>query len=183
MSTNRTPSSSVETGPRPSSLIVFAGPACAWKTTLAARFSQVSGYAHLEMDRIRTVLIPDSPHDRHDRRIAYRAMLWAAELLLARGHGAILDAPYGHEEDRQEVEEIPSRVPARVFLIECAVSPSTAIERFRLRAPDPVRRDLTEERVRELVSAYKYRRTGLLLDTDTRTLEECFAEVLRFTGR
>jgi predicted kinase len=134
------------------------------------------------MDRTRALLIPDSPHDRRDRRIAYRAIHWAAELLLRCGQGVILDAPYGHEEERREVDEMAARIPARLRLIECSVSPETAVERFRMRGPDPIRRDLNEERVRELVRAYNYRRTGLLLDTDRKTVEECFAALLLLGG-
>ncbi len=75
--------------------------------------------------------MPDSSHTRQDRRIAYRVIAFAAELLLGREQPAILEAQYGCAEDRREVEEMAARVAAR---------------RFEERGCDAVRLDLTAER-------------------------------------
>ncbi len=166
----------------PGRLIVFSGPPCSWKSTLAALLAGKTGLPHLEMDRARARLLPRAGHTREDRRVAYRAMLFAAEPLLERGLDVILDAPYGHEEDRREVEETAARTGAGFFLIECEVPEDTAAERFLRRGPDPVRRDLTGQRVRELVRDFRYRNTGLRLDTGRLTLEECFQRIEAYLG-
>src|SRR5580700_75644 len=112
------------------------------------------------MDGTRQRLLPHANHTREDRAIAYRAMHFAAELLLAAGAGAVLDAPYGHTEDRAELERVGGN---RIKLIECKVSPETAMARLRARGiPDPARPDLTEERVARLNREYVYTGTGLL---------------------
>jgi len=109
---------------------VFAGPACSGKSTLAAEVARRRGWPHLSMDATRQRLLPGASHTRADRAVAYRAMLFAAELLLGVGAGAVLDAPYGHAEDRADL----ARVAAGQWkLIECRVSPEAAVARLRAR--------------------------------------------------
>ena len=132
------------------------------------------------MDATRQRLMPDAKHTRADREIAYRAMLFAAELLLAAGATAILDAPFGHAEDRVELDRIAR---GRWKLIECRVSHEAAVERLRARGiPDPSRPDLTEERVIRLNREYRYSGDGLLLDTDKLSIEECLARIAQHVG-
>ena len=127
------------------------------------------------MDATRQRLMPEAKHTRADRRVAYRAMLFAAELLLDAGAGAVLDAPYGHAEDRADLDRVAH---GRWKLIECRVSEQAAIERLRLRGiPDPSRPDLTEERVVRLNREYRYTGEGLLLDTDKLGVAECLARI------
>jgi len=156
-------------------LIVFAGPACTGKSTLAAEVARRRGLPHLSMDATRQRLMPNARHTRADREIAYRAMHWATELLLAAGAGAVLDAPYGHPEDRAEL----ARVCAGNYkLIECRVAPETAVARARARGmPDASRPDLTAERVARLNREYPYTGAGLLLDTGELSIEECLARI------
>ena len=123
------------------------------------------------MDATRRRILPGAAHTRADRPVAYRAMHFAAELLLAAGASVILDAPYGHPKIAKNWRALH---PA---WIECRVSPETAVHRFRARGPDPIRLDLTEARVRRLVSEYQYRQTGLVLDTELLSIEECLALV------
>jgi predicted kinase len=119
--------------------------------------------------------MPTASHTRADRQVAYRAMLFAAELLVNAGAGAVLDAPYGHAEDRADLARVAA---GKLKLIECRVSPEAAVERLRARGiPDPSRPDLTEERVVRLNREYRYTEEGLLLDTDKLTLEECLARI------
>lgn len=129
---------------------------------------------HLSMDATRARILPRARHTRSDREAAYRAMHFAAELLLGAGAGAILDAPYGHPEDRAELERIAG---AKLKLIECRVAPETAAARFRERGPDAVRKDLTEALVRRLAREYPYTRAGLLLDTGKLSPAACLARI------
>lgn len=161
----------------PGSLILFAGPPCAGKTTLAAAVSARRSIPHLQMDATRARILPDAAHTRADRRVAYRAMHFAAELLLAKGVWVILDAPYGHPEDRAEIAAVCAATGAPLLLVECRVSPETAVERLRGRGPDTVRLDLTPARAEEMVRGYPYMRAGLLLDTEALPPEECLARI------
>ena len=64
-------------------LIVFAGPPCAGKSTLAAEVARRRDLPVLSMDATRRRILPAAAHTRADRQVAYRAMHLAAELLLA----------------------------------------------------------------------------------------------------
>lgn len=129
------------------------------------------------MDATRARILPDSPHSRQDRAVAYRAMHFAAEMLLRSGASVILDAPYGHPEDRAEIEEIARRIGASMFVIECRVPPATAVRRFRTRGPDTIRLDLTGQRVEEIVRSFPYTGRGLLLETGDMGVEECMSRI------
>ena len=66
-------------------------------------------------------------------------------------------------------------------LIECRVSPETAIARLRARGiPDASRPDLTEESVAFLNREYQYTGAGLLLDTDALSVEDCLARIEKY---
>lgn len=157
----------------PPRFIAIAGPACSGKSTLAAELAPRLHLPHLEMDAVRRRLLPDAAHTRADRRVAYRAMHWAAELLLNAGQGVVLDAPYGHPEDRAELAQVAASTGVSVKLIECRVSPAVAIARFRQRGADGVRLDLNEKRVGRLVREHSYTHAGLLLDTDALSPAAC----------
>ena len=116
-------------------------------------------------------------------QVAYRAMHFAAELLLRAGAGAVLDAPYGHAEDRAELAQIVAASGAELRLVECRVSPEAAVERFRRRGPDSVRLDLTGEVVAQQVREYRYSGAGLKLDTDTLAPGECIERTEAWLGR
>ena len=153
-------------------VIVFAGPPCSGKSTIAAEIARRLGLPHLSMDDTRRRLLPHAAHTRTDREVAYRAMLFAAELLRDAGAGVVLDAPYGHAEDRDAVLQLRPR------WIECRVTPETAVRRFRARGPDPVRLDLTDDLVRRTVAEYQYTGAGLTLDTESLSPEECVRAAL-----
>ena len=154
-------------------LIAIAGPPCSGKSTLTAGIARWHAIPHLSMDATRQRILPGAAHTRADRQVAYRAMHLAAELLLRAGASAVLDAPYGHPEDRAELAQIVTAAAGELRLIECRVSPETAVRRFRDRGPDSVRLDLTPEIVAQMVRDYRYSESGLLLDTDTLLAGEC----------
>lgn len=127
------------------------------------------------MDQTRARLMPHSRHTRKDREIAYRAMQFAAELLLGCGRSVILDAPYGHPEDRRQVGAMP------LYLVECKVSPAVATARFRGRDPShPGMPGLTPKRVAEMARTFPYSVKGLLIDTGELSAEECLALIKRY---
>ena len=156
-------------------IILFAGPACSWKSTIAGLLSSRTGVPHLEMDAVRVRILPDASHSREDRVVALRAVLLAAEHVIRQGSAVILDAQYRRAEDRREVRELASELGCPMALIECAVSPDEAARWFRERAPDPVRPDLTEEVVRQGAEDYPFTREGLFLNTSALNPEECVA--------
>lgn len=160
-------------------LILFSGPPCSGKTTLAEFLEAETNFAHLQMDEIRHLLIPDSDHRQEHREIAYRAMHFASALLLSHGHSVIVDATYTHHQHREEVAKVAKRAEAALFIIQCSVSSEVAAMRFRERKNQHPAVDLTEQRVIRLAEAFPYSSEGLTLDT-TREIQFCLEQVKKY---
>jgi predicted kinase len=152
-------------------IVVVAGPPCSGKSTIGEALAAKRQMVHLEMDAVRVRLMPDSPHTRHDRQIAYRAMHFMAEVLAERGQDLILDACYGHEEDRAEVARIAARLGVPLLAVECHVPLQAALERHRARCEAHPGLDLTEERVEEMVGGYVFSGDAVAVD-GARPVEE-----------
>ena len=129
------------------------------------------------MDAMRQRILPHAAHTRADRQAALRAMEFAAELLAGADSAAVLDAPYGHADDREQVMRL------KPLWIECTVSADTAVRRFQVRGPDPVRVDLTDDVVRQKVSEFRYTRAGLVLDTERLTVEDCVERAMAYVAQ
>jgi predicted kinase len=141
-------------------LIVFAGPPCGGKTSAAGLLP----YTHLEMDSIRARLLPDSLHTRPDRAVAYRAMLWMAELLIPRDGCVIVDGGFVHAEDRRLCQQVAARTQAGLRVVEFQLPLAAALERNRLRRAHHPGLDLDDARVTELVTTYRWSGHGLTVD-------------------
>ncbi len=162
-------------------VIVFSGPPCSGKSTLAENLARRLNLPHLQMDQIRTILLPHSQHKKADREVAYRAMHLLTEQLILHDVSVILDATYGPSEQRQSLEALIYRTHAHLYLIECRVPPDVAVSRFAsLRSNHPAV-DLTEERVRVLTSNFPYFDKGLPLDT-TLDLPMCLQRIEEYVA-
>ena len=164
------------------SLIVLAGPPCSGKSAVGEPLSRRLAIPYLSMDAARQRILPGAAHTRADREAAYRAMHLAAECVLRAGGSMILDAPYGHDEDRRELNALADRERARLFLVEFRVSPEVAAKRLRERGPDTERPDLTEEIVSESANAYPYTNMGLLLDTQAISIGQATDRICAWLG-
>ena len=163
-------------------LIVFCGPPCSGKTTLAAKLHAETGLPYLAIDSILPRILPGTTFKQEDRDLAYRVLAFATEQLLAAGRGVIVDANFARPPHLENLEVIASNCKARLCLVECKADVAIAIERFRERGGQHPAVDLDEERVAHLNRTYPYRLTGLVMDT-SRNVEECMAEIRRQLGR
>ena len=141
-------------------LLVLAGPPCSGKSSLAESIQVRLEFHWLQVDQILSKLMPDSSRNKSDRDVAYRAMHLLAENLLRCTSSVILDATYGSSEHRKAVEALVVDLAIPLYLVECRVSPDTAVARFRARPNHPAL-DLSEQRVRDLAHRYRYSGLGL----------------------
>ena len=139
----------------PRRFVVVAGPPCAGKSTVARHLSSMVSAPHLELDYVRTRILPLSDQRVEDRDVAYNAMHLAAELMAPWSQTVILDATYTAAVCRTALVDVAERSDADLFVIECRISAAAAVERFNQRGPHSAI-DLTIERVESLAAAYPY---------------------------
>jgi hypothetical protein len=157
-------------------LIIFCGPPCSGKSTLARRLHEETGFRYLELDEIHCRLIPESSHTGKERDITYRAMHLMTECFLQVGSTVILDATYARPETRDDLKTLTSATDVPVFVIQCRVDPATAMRRFSERRGSHQAKDLTLERVQSLAQEFRYDRLGLNLDT-AESFEQCLGRI------
>lgn len=160
-------------------IIAFCGPPCTGKSTLAIKVATHLKLSHLQMDQVRKQLIPASQHDKKDIDIAYRAMHFAAGLLLEHNVDVIVDSTYGRFQQRRDLEAIAQKAQALLFLIQCKISPQEAKVRFNQRRKEHAAIDLTEDRVSLLAESYPYCSSGLTIDTN-KNIMNCLDSILEY---
>lgn len=157
-------------------VVVFAGPPCSGKSTLAPILAERRDITYLQMDSTRQRLMPESTQSKKDRQIAYRAIHLAAECLLKKHHTVVLDATYGPQEHREELASIAFQTSADIFLIECKVAPADARARLGERKKGHAAVDLTPESVEALAAGYPYSGLGLTLGT-SENMPTCLKDI------
>jgi predicted kinase len=160
-------------------LLVLSGPPCSGKSTLAAALRQRLGGVALDVDDIRTALIPGSQQSEADRDAAYAELHSRAKRLLRDGVSpVILSATYTRLAQRCRLAAMASEVGAAALVVQCAIDPGVAVARFAVRPAGHAAVDLTADAVRTAAAAYAFT-TGeaLVLDT-TASLTECVERVV-----
>lgn len=159
-----------------SKLIVFSGPPCSGKTTLANIISGIMDVPRLGLDDF---MSPQSDYCEEDRNQAYVAMHDRAQELLENGHDTvILDATYARFSTKFSLTTLISATNAQVELIECMIGPKEAVRRWENREGHPAV-DMTKERAYLLAKNHPYSGGGLLLRTDTE-IEKCVGQIFDY---
>jgi len=157
-------------------LIIFSGPPCSGKSTLGAKLSTTRSIPHLELDAIRTRILPNSRNTREDLMTVHRTMHLVAEVFLDLNMNVIANAMYNNIEERRDVEELAARLNAPLYLIECRVTAQAAILRNARRRDQQLDHPLSDERVLEMVNTFPYYGRGLVVDS-TDPLNDCMDEI------
>jgi len=158
-------------------LVVFAGPPCTGKSTVAGLLP----FAHIEMDAVRERILPGAAHTRDDRAVAYRAALMIAEALLPHAGVVIVNGGFGREEDRLQYRQIVFETGSELFVVEFAAPLDVLLERNRARRSHHPGLDLDDARVTEIVQAYPWLNTGLRIDA-TQPPPACARAVRLYIG-
>ena len=126
-------------------LVVVCGQIGTGKSTVAQRLGEETGFAVLNSDVIRKRLAGILPtihasadyqtglYQPESTRKTYAAVHQHAEDELRSGRGAIIDATYKQEEDRQTVLELGARYQVSVLFVECRATPTVIEHRLRQR--------------------------------------------------
>ena len=138
-------------------ILVVAGPPCAGKSSVAqllARDSRHEDTMLIEVDALFSELLPGSDRNRDDRMLAYDIAHAVARTVWGRGRSPILECTYARVEQRASLLAALADVPsAPVWVVEVAVTPDVAVERFRARDQAT---DLDERLARDRAAAFPY---------------------------
>lgn len=158
-------------------LVVFAGPPCTGKSTVAGLLP----FAHIEMDAVRARILPGAAHTREDRAVAYRAALMMAEALLPWARVVIVNGGFGREEDRELYRRVAFETSSELLVVEFQAPLAVVLERNRARRENHPGLDLDDARVTEIVTMYPWLGTGLLID-GTQPPADCARSVRLYIG-
>ena len=162
----------------PHGILVLTGPPCAGKSSVGTALISGPFSAHgiyVEIDSLFDLLLPQSDRNRHDRMLAYDAAHVLARLLFARGKTPMLECTYSRSEQRASLITAIAGIPeAPLWIVELAVSPGEAVQRFRRREQDT---DLDERLVRERVESFPYCDDALQLDSAAATPDALAARI------
>lgn len=161
-------------------LIVCAGPPCSGKSTLASALADRFDCRLLQVDRILSVLMPQSDWSEADRLVGYRAMLLTAGELVRCSRSVVLDATFTTAVCRDLLRSSRGEFRSETHIFQVRVSPDVAIRRFRARKGHAAI-DLTESRVRELAENYPYSAQSPVLNGEA-PVEEILQWVVRYIG-
>lgn len=143
--------------PRRARIVLVCGPPCCGKSTTAARLAAEHGGVAVDIDEVRSAILPESRQAESDRDTAYRCLhLIAAKLAAAGVSLVVLAATYARSAAREALRTALSGMEADIFVIECGITPDEAVRRFRQRASGHPANDLTDDRVRLLARQYPY---------------------------
>jgi predicted kinase len=149
-----------------SRLIVFAGPPCSGKSTLAEIISKKMSAKHLSVDDISLEINPRSDYSEEDRNKNYEEMHRRAKKLMESGSKTVvLDATYARGIQRLALEHLAKDLDADIKLIECWISPEVAGKRWEERKHHPAT-DMSKDRAQKLAKNYRYTSKGYSVITD-----------------
>ena len=157
-------------------VIVFSGPPCSGKSTLAELYCAKHGNPLLQKDAFVARLFPGSSNSAQERQLAYRALHLAAEFLLNCRNNIVIDGVYELRDPREELESIIARTNSLLFVIACKVTPQEAAKRFTARPSGHPAVDLTADAVYQKALRYPFPSIGRQVDT-SKGLRDCLADV------
>jgi hypothetical protein len=126
-------------------LVVVGGAPGSGKSTLAGGVADRLGYVTINSDRVRKELAGLDPEESAAdafgaglytpewSRRTYDEMLRRARLLLGMGESVVLDATWGHDEQRAQAVELADDVSAELVVFECVLSAEETDRRISAR--------------------------------------------------
>jgi len=112
-------------------LICIAGLPGTGKTHLAKHIASQTGAIRLSRDEIRAQMFETPDYSKHEKEIAFGAMLFLARQFLRQGRDVILEGmPFSRREERDAARELALEMGADFQLIHCICPEEVAIKRI-----------------------------------------------------